>query len=674
MYARNASFLCTTILALLAGCGAEGEPDPGPASIVSVSPSAIDLVTDQELEAVHVIVRTSADPRDAGQLFCATSSGVDFTVAYISVYWPPGLPVGSTLDPTVWEVTFEPDPNLSVEEHTGFLEVFLSSDPECALRDGASQRVPYRVSRIHGFAQPASVTIRIETETTADQLRGSARIDMAGGPQHAWTALSLSPWLVVDTSQGLTGGDVQFHVDPTWVASLLANRRSALGEIEISGDTEGMTSRKVAVVLQFALPVARSAIPPDHPAGPPRQFRVRGEGFTEELLAHAPLVVEAVPDAVFTRLSSTELMVELPAALPAGTYEVVTPNALGLSPSSAVLRLTAPLEAARTVLPGSGAGGRMIWDGARSALMVLEPPPTTSLQYSTTLRRHAFRDGVWTTITKPVNRLRRMGLSPDGTKLLATSDDPDYGLYAFDPERLSVVGMGSYLTPPYEPPSQAPLAVTFDGRVWAGMVNRLMTFDTGNYYRQTMVSPTAWSRDDHRPAQTIAARDGSRLLVSRPGSRAFLSHDATEPLRDDAFHANPAGATTADAISDDGSRVLSGTSVYDGSFALLGTLPAPAILSGDGRRAFTLEFRSHVSVGGPAPLVHVFDLTAPAEGGGPLPELGTVDLLDHATCAAGERTCAPSSSMVVTHDGRVLFVQTDGGVVVVPIPESLAGP
>lgn len=120
--------------------------------------------------------------------------------------------------------------------------------------------------------------------------------------------------------------------------------------------------------------------------------------------------------------------------------------------------------------------------------------------------------------------------------------------------------------------------------------------------------------------------------------------------------------------------MLSGANVYDGDFALLGTLPGPAILSGDGRRAFTLEYRSDERVGGPAPLIHVFDLTAPADGGGALPELGTVDLLDHATCARGERVCAPTSSLAVTPDGRVLFAQTAGGVVVVPIPQSLAGP
>jgi len=73
-------------------------------------------------------------------------------------------------------------------------------------------------------------------------------------------------------------------------------------------------------------------------------------------------------------------------------------------------------------------------------------------------------------------------------------------------------------------------------------------------------------------------------------------------------------------------------------------------------------------------VVRVFDLTAPAEGGGALPERGTIDLLDHATCAAGERACAPTSSLAATPDGRVFFAQTEGGVVVVPVPESLAGP
>jgi hypothetical protein len=660
------------VLTLLTGCGGGDVTTFEDASILSVSPAQVDVATDAELEPVRVFVRTSPDPRRTGASVCATSTGGAFPIVNVGLRLPDVIP--GPVDPTTWEVTFEPEPDLSVEEHTGFLEVFLSSDPECEVRDGPITRIPYRISKVHGLAQPTPVTLWVRTETTADELRGSARIDMTGGAQHGWTARSLTSWLVLDTPEGITGSDVRFHVDPARVRSFFAYDRDESGAIEITGDTEGMTARTVRVTVQLALPVAKGTIPPDQPVGPARTFRVRGEGFTAQALERAPLVVEGVPEAVFTFLSNGDLSVQLPAALAAGGYRVVARNALGLTLSSPVLRLTAPLETPRALLPGAGADGQLLWDGARNTLLVLEPPATSYVQHSTTLRRHAFRSGQWTTATTSVDRLRRIGLSPDGTKLLATSDS-DHALLALDPERLGLVGdCGIPLYIPSEPRSRAPLAVTFDGRAWVGMRNALMTFDSARGYRMTLVSPSLWYPSDDRPAQTITSRDGSRLLVSRPGGRAFLYHDATEPLHSDAFHANPAGAATFEAMSDDGGRVLSGVNVYDGDFALLGTLPGPTILSGDGRRAFTLERRSDWRTGGLAPLIHVFDVTAPVEGGGALPELGTVDLLDHDTCTPGERACAPTNSLAVTPDGRVLFAQTAGGVVVVPVPESLTAP
>ena len=108
---------------------------------MSVTPGGVDLVTDQELEPVHLSVRTSADPRDTGRSVCATSTGADFPVVRVAMQLPSVIP--GPVDPTAWEVTFEPDPALSVEEHTGFLEVFPSSDPECEVRDGSiSQPIP----------------------------------------------------------------------------------------------------------------------------------------------------------------------------------------------------------------------------------------------------------------------------------------------------------------------------------------------------------------------------------------------------------------------------------------------------------------------------------------------------------------------------------------------------
>lgn len=647
------------LLALLAACDGAGDR----AEIQSISPARVDLVTDQPFATVHLYVVISGPP---GTQVCPVSPGADFPVAYALYSSSDG-----------WDVLFEPDPGLTLGDHVGELEVFLSSDPACQQRDGPSRRIPYHLSKIDGFAQPQGVSFRVTAATTAEDLRGSARIDMTGGPAHGWTARTRSSWIVVDTAAGVTGGSVGFHVNPAGPEGILDGSVHS-GWIDITGDTAGMTSRSVDVDLQAALPIARAAMPADQPAGPARRFRVRGVGFTAEAMASGLLEVAGAPGAVLTRLTDRDLVVELPAALPAGTYRVVTPNALGLPLGSAQVQVTAPLGATRSVLPGKGAAGHLLWDGARGALFVLEPLRPSPLAYSYTLRRHTWRDGTWSFSDQWVDMWRRMGLSPGGEKLVATSDSywaDSARIYVTDPDTLRTVMYGTLSGMIPEPPSPAPLAVTVDGRAWTGAQNNLISYDLFAGYQIRTVSLTdfGWAGYDYRPPSTMASRDGGRLLVSRAGAGPFVYLDLADRFAGAAFHVNAAGATSFDGISDDGGRVLSGTNVYDGDFILLGTLPGPATLSGDGRRAFTLESRSDWQAGGPAPVVHVFDLTAPA-GGGALPELGAVDLLDHVTCTAGEGICAPTSSMTATPDGRVLFVQTEGGVVVVPIPEGLAGP
>jgi hypothetical protein len=619
---------------------------------MEVYPENVDLASDLAFGSIEIDVAVFATSAYA---VCPGTSSRDIVASHTS-----------QVDAFTWRVWFDVDPDLSVGEHRGVLEVYTSSDETCRSRSGPSRRIPYRLRRVYGFGWNEAVSLRATSATTADALRGSARIDMADGPQHAWTARSYVPWLVVDTPSGLTGSDVRFHVDPAHL-SALENGATTEGAIDIAGDEEGMTGRSVPVSLELALADARSAMPAAQPAGVAPRVRVHGLGFMDDSAVLAHLAVQGVPGAVFTRLGDADVVVQLPAS-DAGTYTVVATNALGVPTGSAAFRLTAPLETARAVLPGDGANGWMLWDAGRDALLVLEPSVTFGGTGSSTLRRHALRQGVWTTSGQGVDMLRRMALSPDGSQLVAHSESG--WIYVRDPETLDIVDrygtLSAYLP---EPPLKAPLAVTVDGRVWLPAAGGMLTFGLGDHQQQVVPSST-WGVDGFVPQGTLASRDGGRLLVSPEDGGPFVFVD----VADGTAHVNAAGLSTFDAISDTGDRVLAGEDVYDWSFGHLGRLPGPGVLSGDGRRAFTLEARCDWQIGGPAPRLHVFDLTAPAAGGGLLPELGTVDLLDHSACTAGEPTCAPTSGLTATPDGRVVFVQTAGGVVVVPIPESLIVP
>jgi hypothetical protein len=271
-------------------------------------------------------------------------------------------------------------------------------------------------------------------------------------------------------------------------------------------------------------------------------------------------------------------------------------------------------------------------------------------------------------VAELTEEILRIGFTLDGETLVAAS----WGFNVSLLHATSLAELGRYApftNIEYEAPHSAPLSVRLDGIVWlrapyadAGFI----TFDPQTHAFAVLPEDT-WPQG-FEPTGSLASRDGGRLLVAqRSGPFAVL--DVVSGVA----RLNAAGLTSFDSMDDSGSRVLSGTAVYDGSFALVGQLPGPGILSGDGRRAFTLEHRSDWQLGGPAPRLHVIDVTVPAQDGGPLPVLGTVDLLDHDICAAEERACAPDTTLAVTLDGRVVFVQAYGVVVVVPIPEELVG-
>jgi hypothetical protein len=647
MRVRAAGLLSSSlaILMVLAACGsgAKKGPDEPSAFEVEVTPAQIDVVSEGrfgDIELEVTLPSLASHP-------CAIITGDDFLTSF------------------GWGISFlvlHPNPDLVVGQYTGEVEIFTATDLECNQRDSETRRIPYHLTRLGTFVPPSAVSLRATAGTTADELRGSARIDIESGPEHGWRVVSAPDWITIDGAVGVTGTAVRFHVNP---ASLNPsdNGKVITGAIELAGDLTEMTHCTVGVSLELDLPEVRVAMPSDQLATGSGHLRVFGRGFSEQGLVDAHLTVVGVPGAVFTRLDDKNLTLQLPPSLPTGTYGVLADNALGLSTGSVSFQLTAPAEASRTVLPGNGAAGRMLWDGARQALLVLEAPFTGDATYSTTLRRHALSDGAWTTTLRGVNSLRRMGFSPGGTELVAISDlsQSSPRVYAFDPVTLQVIwDLSWFAQKPPEPPSQAPLAVTVDGRAWSGTLNAVLAFDlvgVPGRDEQLAANPYySYKKDDANPCRTIASRDGGTLLISRLG----------HPY-------NSSGEAVFDAISDDGSRVLAGANLYDDNFFLLGSLPGPGIISGDGRRAFTLETRCNWELGGPAPLVHVFDLTVPAGPNGLFFEIGALDLLDHTTCEAMERVCAPTSSLTVTPDARVMFVQTAGGVVVVPIPQNLAG-
>jgi dipeptidyl aminopeptidase/acylaminoacyl peptidase len=376
---------------------------------------------------------------------------------------------------------------------------------------------------------------------------------------------------------------------------------------------------------------------------------IRGYGFAA---VSSGLLVDfggtAATSASF--VSDTEIHATYP-ALVAGSYAVHVGNGGPALPTRARLVVVdAPAFPAATILRTLDSLGvdNLIYDAERRAIYLMDGNINR-------IERYRFNGSNWladSLVTGGGNHTPRIALSPDGTELLKTSGGGT--ISRIDPATLSVI---STVT-----------ATAFPGTVSLGLIafaNDGGAIGTANIspYRYDMLTQqfTALNADlDLSAPAIVASGNGDTLLLASSGiglatssAKPVFAYDSSSGN----FTQTIVRATSERAsLSRDGSRIilvslqpsgLPAVTVYDASFTALGTLPAVAIISPDATTAY----------GFGTGMIRKFDLNSPS--GGSFLEIGSGTPLPPG---------ASFTEMIISPDGRTLFLAGDRQLVVVPAP------
>ncbi len=614
----------------------------------------------------------AAPPSSSTSALTAGAVPVTYTV---SVDYGAGASGWLTLPPAV-----TPPQDLSVAPNTTALAagahtatvLFRSGDGVTC----GTLEVSYTLEAVN-LVDPPDRTLVVTAAAVPGDLAGSAPVDVSGGPALAWTASSSAAWLVLDVASGTTGEDVDYHLDPTILATM-GHGETKTAAVTVSASVSGFT-QSFDVTLENRLPEVRYVMPSVQPSGAASRVRIRGVGFEGIADPSSLQPVEELGGAVVSRLSDTALVVDLPSAT-AGDRVVRIPNALGLATRSAVLHHLAPATFTYAKVAQAGSKRALVLDARRQAVLAVNSEQGSVVRF-------AHSGGTWTPTVRAIAGIQDLGLSPDGELLVAVSSS---AVRLLDPVTLDDVQ--TYPAPAgasYLAMSESHgLAVMNDGRVAlpgvSGWTFSLRTFDLGTRTFGT-VDSTGVSLSLYSGPWYGFSRDGERVLVVQSASISpsppLLYLDAT----DGKARTNPAGLTFfyQSSLSDDGSRSILGSRlVYDGSFGNVGsvTLPAStappgaysiavAAMAPDGSHAYVLAYPPGYGGATPPPAkVFVLDTRAVPTSGLDLPILRSFDVPDYVSCLTGGYGCQFRPYLAVSPDDGTLFVVGAQGLLVVPIP------
>ncbi|WP_243338632.1 NHL repeat-containing protein [Anaeromyxobacter soli] len=517
-----------------------------------------------------------------------------------------------------------------------------------------------------GLLKPQDQALTLTATSVPADLLGSVPVTMAGGPARAWTAATDAAWLTLDAGTGWTGTPLGFRVTPEALQSV-ENGSTQVATVRVAADPPSITPVQFKVTLSKRLPEVRSLGPGVILAGRAHRVLARGVGFDGLADVAAGITVEGLTGVGVTRVSDTEVALDVPAA-PAGEYAISASNALGSPTAAAALHVVDAPTLAYARVQTSGRKRQLIYDPRHQALWASMPGVAVRVGYA---------GGAWTAASQAIADLRDLALTPDAGAVIAVSWSGKLRL--LDPVTLTeqaTYDRGGALGPASLRPDG--VAVTNDGRVWLPFgdtgIDDLGFFDLA---RRTFSNT---GLNFYEGPWLAVSGNGERLMVDGRTGRMHLD-GADGTLKDGGFYFE--GNFGIDEV---GSRFVtvsySEAALWDASFAFVGRLWLPdsytkytggttiaATVSPDGSRAYVLSY----SIGSlDLPRVWVFDSTAAVSGDPPL--LGYFQLPEYPTVRSGFTIQSREAVMAMTPDATTLFIAGDDAVMVVPVPSTLTAP
>jgi hypothetical protein len=399
-------------------------------------------------------------------------------------------------------------------------------------------------------------------------------------------------------------------------------------------------------------PVVLSVAPYVEAAGSTDTVIIRGQGLRAFNISGVRFGDTAATNFVVNN-AGTELSATHP-PLAAGSYVVHldSTNHSGEIPSNVALRVVDPVAYAATTLDhlsGTTSVRTLIYDTERHSLITV-----TDTAPSSYLVRYQYANGTWSGPSAVLNATLDAALSADGTQLFTINAG------AIVPVDLTTLAPGASVAAPS-------LATN------SFLKNIVVGYDNRSLVTTSLTTSGNTQGYIYDPPSGLIALNGIALnnatpTMSASGAGAVLSQGDPSLTSDipvyvyatatNALSATPVSLRQNDippAVNRAFNRaVLNGTKVYDGSFALLGTLPdttAAVVLKSDGSRAYAFD----TAAGG----ILVYDISADVDE-------ATYTALGPVTPLAGDP--GTGLRMAITPDNGTLFVAGSLRIVVQPTP------
>lgn len=514
----------------------------------------------------------------------------------------------------------------------------------------------------------AGVTgFEVSTGTTAASLASDLAVDLPGLPAQSWSASSNAAWLKLSSSSGLTGS-AGLHVTVDVAEMLkLANFQVHPAVVTVAVANARIAPAKVAFSLAKALPELHYVSPHTRLPGEGGTYTVRGRGIDRIAdLQQALQVAGGTPLAV-TRVSDTELSVQLAGAA-SGQVSFALSNAMGIPTGAPAVQVLPQGAFAYQAVATQGAKGGIVFDPERQSVYSANKTLHAAMRF-------AWNGSGWDVSSASVAGIDAVAMSPDGKSLVATSTSGSIVL--LDPSSLSVQGSYSTASVSGDPLNSLPrLAITNSGRAFfqGGTWGALSYFDLPT--RQFGAVGTSLQTSFYGGPWFSVSGDGSRLDIVQSASITPSPGMLYMNSSDEVLKLNPAGLTFwyEAAQSLRGERFVEGTNkVWDRDFNLIGNLALPdssffgrtPVVSPDGTRVYILAYSS----AGAQPRVYVFDSSTRMVVNTNLPVLGYFPLADFPTCSdLNAYSCDTRALGTISPDGKTLFFIGGTNLVVAPIP------
>jgi len=503
-------------------------------------------------------------------------------------------------------------------------------------------RVPvtYTVSGPPLTTVPERPGFTVTQASPPSSLTTSVALDDGGTPR-TFSVVSKPSWLTVTPATGTTGPGATLALGLD-LASIGLYSFGIQGTLVLRSTPVGggpTADLPVTVTADVSLPSVKSVSPSTVGAGDVAPLVVRG--VLVDILLPGSLRFGATPAASVSPVDFREASV-VPPILAPGTYTVAVTNGLGLDTGHASLTV-APAGPAAAASGPSRAGVRtaVVRDDARGAVYAAN---TAGF-----VERWRDAAGLALESIAPPG-VMHLALSPDGARLVAVTAD---ALWEIDPVAFVLPAAPERDLSWTPRPSDWRLAFGNDGRGY--LVNAGAELRSPYEVRTdgTTSALEAWLYGT-AGSGIAAARDGSRVIVTRAGGTPFRIDAGT------LWDVTPLPPADRPETDRTGRRILPSTTgapqLHDQDFQpIAGTLGAgtvAALLDDAGLRAFTVDGLGRV---------HVWDVSTPVAGGGTYPELGTPGgVLPAVSPGAGVR-------LARSVDGKTLYLVGDSALVVLPL-------